>query len=95
VPKHRTALWKRALFHALKTLVRQHPRAAFGAAAAGASYAVKDIAKTGQKALSEGIGQGIDMDESVSVEKARAEFVRSLHPEDKRILLDSARQNKS
>jgi hypothetical protein len=78
------------LFHALKTLVREHPRAAFGAAAAGASYAVKDVAKAGHDALSKGLAEGIVKHQSLSTDdQARAEFERSLHPEDRRTLSEA------
>jgi hypothetical protein len=39
--QERAPLWKRAVWHALKTLVRKHPGALLSAAASGAGYAVK------------------------------------------------------
>jgi hypothetical protein len=43
--KHRWPLWKRSLWHALKSLVRNNPRAALSAAGAGTAYAIKGAAE--------------------------------------------------
>lgn len=43
----RRPLLQRAAIHALKVLVRKHPRAALHAAGAGTSYAIRDLAAHG------------------------------------------------
>ena len=47
----RRPLLQRAAIHALKVLVRRHPRAALSAATAGASYAIKDVAAQGSRRI--------------------------------------------
>jgi hypothetical protein len=54
--KHRPLL-QRAVLHALKTLVRKHPRAALSAAGAGAGYAVSSVAEDATEAVRDVVGQ--------------------------------------
>lgn len=54
--QERAPLWKRAVWHALKTLVRKHPGAALSAAASGAGYAVKQGVEESAEKIKEKIG---------------------------------------
>lgn len=49
----RAPLWKRAAWHAVKKLLREHPGAVLGAAGAGAGYAVKQGVQEGAEAVGE------------------------------------------
>lgn len=51
--QERAPLWKRAVWHALKTLVRKHPGAALSATASGTGYAVKQGVEEGAEAIME------------------------------------------
>lgn len=51
--RKRRPLLQRAALHALKTLVRRHPRAALSAAGAGAGYAVSSVAEDASNAVRE------------------------------------------
>jgi hypothetical protein len=53
----RRPLFQRAVLHALKTLIREHPRAALSAAGAGAGYAVSSVAEDASDAVREAAGQ--------------------------------------
>lgn len=53
----RRPLLQRAVLHALKTLVREHPRAALSAAGAGAGYAVSSVAQEASDAVRDAVGQ--------------------------------------
>lgn len=54
--QERAPLWKRAVWHALKTLVRKHPGAVLTAAASGVGYAVKQGVEEGADGIKERIG---------------------------------------
>ncbi|GGE51208.1 hypothetical protein GCM10007276_30330 [Agaricicola taiwanensis] len=54
--KKRRPLLQRAAWHAIKTLVKKHPRAALTAAGSGASYAVKEVAADGSDAVKDMAG---------------------------------------
>ncbi len=54
--QERAPLWKRAVWHALKALVRKHPGAALSAAASGAGYAVKQGVEESAEGIKEKIG---------------------------------------
>ena len=49
----RAPIWKRAVWRAVKTLVRRNPGAALSAAGAGVGFAIKQGAKEGAEAVSE------------------------------------------
>jgi hypothetical protein len=49
----RAPIWKRAVWRAVKTLVRRNPGAALSAAGAGVGFAIKQGAKEGAEAASE------------------------------------------
>jgi hypothetical protein len=51
--RKRRPLLQRAALHALKTLVRKHPRAALSAVGAGAGYAVSSVAEDASNAVRE------------------------------------------
>ena len=53
--QERAPLWKRSVWHALKALVRKHPRAALSAAGSGAGYAVKQGVAEGTEAIKDKI----------------------------------------
>jgi DNA-directed RNA polymerase specialized sigma24 family protein len=53
----RRPLLHRAALHALKTLVRKHPRAALSAAGAGAGYAISSVAEDATDAVREVAGE--------------------------------------
>jgi hypothetical protein len=53
--QERAPLWKRSVWHALKALVRKHPRAAFSAAGSGVSYAVTQGVGEGAEAIKDKI----------------------------------------
>jgi hypothetical protein len=52
---HTLSLWKRALLHGLKTLVRRHPGAALHAAGATVAYAGREVAHDGADFVKEKI----------------------------------------
>lgn len=52
----RAPVWQRAVWHALKTLVRRHPGAALSAAGSGVGYAVKTGAAETVEAVGEATG---------------------------------------
>jgi hypothetical protein len=82
VKRHRWPLWKRSVWHALKSLVRNNPRAALSAAGAGATYAIKGATEEVQNALvmsPEEQREGATIDEKI-------EFVESLRPSERRAL---------
>jgi hypothetical protein len=56
-PDKRAPLWKRAIWRAVKTLVRKHPGAALSAAGSGAGFAIKQGAKEGAEAVSTKVGR--------------------------------------
>ncbi len=58
--RKRAPLWKRAVWHAVKNLVRKHPGAAMSAAGAGAGYAVKQGVEEGADAVKETVEGGIE-----------------------------------
>jgi hypothetical protein len=72
--RRRRPLLQRAALHALKTLVREHPRAALTAAGAGAGYAVKSVAKDGARNI------------KASVEMAETAVLSAISPSPKREL---------
>jgi hypothetical protein len=51
--RKRRPLLQRTAWHALKTLMKNHPRAALSAAGAGASYAAREVAADGSEAVKE------------------------------------------
>ncbi len=53
----RRPLLQRAALHALKALVRKHPRAALSAAGAGAGYAISSVAEDASDAVKGAAGQ--------------------------------------
>jgi hypothetical protein len=77
--RKRRPLLQRAELHALKTLVREHPRAALSAAGAGAGYAVKSVAKDGSRRI------------KASIKKAETAVFSAMSPV--RELDDSERQD--
>jgi hypothetical protein len=97
--RERASLWKRAAWHAVKTLVRKHPRAALSAATAGSAYAVKSVAKDSAEAIKSKLmltgeeatavpSEIVDRMDQFSAEE-KAEFVDSLSPSDQRTLLQT------
>jgi hypothetical protein len=86
--RHRLSLWKRALLHGLKTLVRRHPRAALHAAGATAVYAGHEVVHEGAdfvKEKIEHVGHALrqrDGAQGVSKEEARS-LVEKLSPEER------------
>lgn len=56
----RAPLWKRAVWRALKSLVRKHPGAAVSAAGTAAGYAVTQGVEEGAEAVKEGVESGLE-----------------------------------
>jgi ribosomal protein S19E (S16A) len=54
--QERAPLWKRAVWHMVKSLVRKHPGAAISTASAGAAYA----ARTASKEIAETVGEKLE-----------------------------------
>jgi hypothetical protein len=84
--KHRWPMWKRSLWHALKSLVRNNPGAALAAAGAGTSYAIKGAAEEVQNALATS-QTTLGSRQKATVEDAR-EFVESLSPLERKALAE-------
>ncbi len=81
--RKRRPLLQRAALHALKTLVREHPRAALSAAGAGAGYAVKSVAKDGSRRI------------KASVKKAETAVFSAMSPRVPRVNWMTANGEKS
>jgi hypothetical protein len=82
--KHRWPLWKRSLWHALKSLVRNNPRAALSAAGAGTAYAIKGAAEEVQSEL---MGSATpEKHQMKATHDEKTEFVKSLSPADRKAL---------
>jgi hypothetical protein len=99
---HHWPLWKRAILHGLKTLVRKHPRAALHAAGASVGYAGREVAHGGGEFVREKISAAARVFEphqhagksetAVKPHRRRAKekesetLMASLRPEDRRAL---------
>ena len=81
----RRPLLQRAALHALKTLVREHPRAALTAAGAGAGYAVKSVAKDGSRRIKESVKSA----ETAVLSAMSPSPARELDDGERRQILDS------
>jgi hypothetical protein len=83
--RKRRPLLQRAMLHALKTLVREHPRAALTAAGAGAGYAVKSVAKDGARRINATVARS----EAAIVSVFSPRPMRELDDGERREILDS------
>jgi len=83
--RKRRPLLQRAALHALKTLVREHPRAALSAAGAGAGYAVKSVAKDGSRRIKASVKKA----ETAVFSVMSPSSVRALDDGERREILDS------
>jgi hypothetical protein len=73
----RAPLWKRAIWQALKSLVREHPGAALSAAGSGAGYAVRQGMHEGAEAIGEKFA---DVREALTPEPPRAGVAGKVPP---------------
>ena len=96
-PRHeRAPLWKRAIWHSLKALVRKHPHAALSALGSGAGYALK----RGTVETTEALQETIDNVAQVTLPQGKAELsereakelLQSLGPEEKKAIIELAQQ---
>jgi hypothetical protein len=82
--RHRWSLWKRSIWHALKSLVRNNPRAALSAAGAGTAYAIKGAAEEMQNAL--GAPPTAERQRETATLDEKTEFIESLSPAEQKAL---------
>lgn len=81
--KHRWPLWKRSLWHALKSLVRNNPRAALSAAGLGQHMQLRGA----EEVESELMGSATPEKHQVkATHDEKTEFVKSLSPADRKAL---------
>jgi hypothetical protein len=83
--RHRWPLWKRSLWQALKSLVRNNPRAALSAAGAGTAYAIKGAAEEVHDALVTPATMPEKQRDNATFDE-KAEFVESLSAAERKAL---------
>jgi hypothetical protein len=79
-PGKRAPLWKRAIWRAVKTLVRKHPGAALSAAGAGAGFAIKQGTKEGAEAVSATLGHARERTSASAARDMEAPVDRATRP---------------
>lgn len=74
--RKRRPLLHRAVLHALKALVRKHPRAALSAAGAGAGYAISSVAEDATDTVRDTAGEVKEAFSAFASPSPRREFTK-------------------
>jgi len=92
----RSTLWKRAAWHSLKAIVRNHPAAALSGATAAITYVFKEVVHKVNEAVSGGSSSPqpptADLAKDHSLRDEKAEFAAFLSANDRQMLANKNRR---